>query len=378
MSQEIGFNQTLRVGGRKLHIQTQFDHDTRKVQTAIFDGGKVIDTREYFIEEEMAPASLDAEVRQFHDLVVSDLELLFHVVNKIKSTKNSSALLKLGKMFLEKGFIDEAIETLKTLNKLDPNCREVYIHLGRAFFQKGDYVAAQENLKQACDNDPNYPDVHVLLAGVYRKIQEPIQAMEALQKALALNADYVRAHLLLGLVLAESTLTLPTHPELAPPIERIKESKKHLQYALTQLDEHQRNKLISSIEKMDSREGLVESLAEIEKAIDPTIFNHHRMMVDGEFYLKFMFADLEQNRKTLDNYIKILEKAVAKHPNYADVRHSLGTAYLLRGWHNFAKALESYREAVKINPQYKKAKTNMRLLENEARGFLILLRSVLK
>jgi len=378
MATEIGFNSNLRCGSHRLRVQTGYDEGNRRVHASIFEGVNLVDTRELIFEEPPPAEMLEPEVRQFHDLVVSDLELLFHVLRKVKDAKNPDSISKLGSLFLEKGFHKEAIDTFQTLAKIAPGRADLDLHLGRALFKSGDYENAQKHLLAASEKTPNYPDVHVMLAEVFRKTQEYIKATEVLKKAISLNPDYLRAHILFGLLLAESTVQLPVHPDLPPPIERMKESKQHLQYALTLSHEPQKNHLDVGLELLESRERFEEGVAEIDKAIDSAMTNHKSLVADSEFYLKFLFADFEHSNRTLDNYIKTLEKTAAQHPDYADIRQSLGTAYLLRGWHNFARAIEAYREAININPQYQKAQKNMRLLENEGRGILLLLRAVLK
>ncbi len=378
MSREIAFNSPLRAGKRKLSIQTRYDPDSRKALTSVLDGEKLVDLRENVIDGAVADELLEAEVRQFHELTVSDLDLLFCVNDKVLAGENPDSMAKLGTLFLEKGFYDEAIDTFSTVLQRDENFENIYYLLGQAWYRKGEIDQAQENLRRAAEKRPGYPDFHYLLAEVLRKSGDHRAAAESCQKALSLNADYVSAHLLLGLIWAESTLLQPSHPEMPPPIERMKESKQHLLFAMDLVNSGQRNHLEKGLEYLESRDHLEEGLAEIEKAISPSVQSHRSVVADSEFYLKFMFADLERDNRTLDSYIKTLETAISQHPDYADLHQSLGTACLLRGWHSFTHAVEAYREAVRINPDYKKAQKNLKLLENDGRGFLILLRAILK
>ncbi len=378
MSREISFNHALRAGKRKLQIQTAFVEEENKVRTSISDNNQLVDVREWLLDDSLEEANRETEVKQYHDFVVSDLDLLFHVIEKVVSGKNPDSLFKLGTLFLEKGFFNEAIDAFTTLLAESPDYANVHFYLGQAYFRFGDTDQALYQLQQAIHSAPGYPDIHLLLAEVYRKINDPLQSIKCCENAIALHPDYLRAHLFLGLVLAESALQYPTHSELPPPIERLRESKQHLLYALSQVSEEKKQHIETGIECLDTRERLEEGIREIEKTIEPAPSNHKSLVADSEFYLKFMFSDLDRNHRVLDNYIKTLDKAINQHPEYADLQHSLGTAYLLRGWHDFARALEAYREAVRINPGFKKAQKNLKLLENDGRGFLILLRAILK
>ena len=77
-------------------------------------------------------------------------------------------------------------------------------------------------------------------------------------------------------------------------------------------------------------------------------------------------------------YTDQLKQTVDKFPKYADLRNNLGIAYLIQCRNLFLNALEQFRYALEINPQYKKAKKNLKLAENDGKGFLILLRAILK
>ena len=67
-----------------------------------------------------------------------------------------------------------------------------------------------------------------------------------------------------------------------------------------------------------------------------------------------------------------------ENPDYADVRNNLGIAHLIQCRNLFLKALDEFRGALKINPDFKKAEKNLKLAENDGKGFLILLRAILK
>jgi tetratricopeptide (TPR) repeat protein len=378
MAGDIGLNSEIQVGRRKLHLQTSFDPESHKANVSIFDGGQLVDIREMSVEDKTPPATKEQEVRNFHELVLSDLELLFFVANKVKAAKQPAAIKKLGNLFLEKGFYEEAIEHFALALKMDPAHQDCHYNLARAFFQKRDYQAALENLLIASRETPDYADIHLLLGKVYWHVGQCTMAIGEIKRAVELNSAYHQAHFALGLYLIESSATVPRHVELAPPIERIKNGIEHLRRAMAISNTYNRKIMQAGFEKLEGEKKLEEALSDFVRAYDPPPANIRSSIADGEFYLKFMFAGLGKDNKTLDHYIRAIEKTVAQHPKYADLHRSLGTAYLINGWHYFIKAVEEFREAIKINPSFDKAKKSLKLLENDSRGFLILLRAILK
>ncbi|MBN1996731.1 tetratricopeptide repeat protein [candidate division KSB1 bacterium] len=378
MTQELGFNTNIRVGKKKLHVQTAYFEDYRQASASIFSNGTLIDKRILTLNKNMDPNHIANEIKQFHELVLSDLELLFFVAEKVQSTQIASSIEKLGHLFYEKGFFDEAVQQFQLVKKLDPNSTCCLFELGQAFYAKGDYKAAIDKLEEAIQRNPDYPDVHLLIGRAYFKRGEYAKAFGAIKHSTGLNKVYHKAFYTWGLLLVESAVKSPKSTELAPPIERLKEATDYLRTAMNLSDEYNKKIIERGIEKLDNLDQLKDALEDLEKAANQPDKLTTSTIIDSEFYLKFMFAGLDKDNKELSHYIKTIEKTVSQHPDYADLRQSLGKAYLIRGWHYFVKATEEFRSAVKINPTFETAKTKLKLLENDGRGFLILLRALLK
>ena len=376
--EEISLNNDVRVGKRKLHVQTEYSGDTRSAIISIFEGGALIDRREMQFEETLTEKELQKEIKQFHELVISDLELLFLVADKVRSSQHLPSIRKLGHLFYQKGFYDEAVEQFFLIKKADSEVANVDYDLGRALYKKGDFKASLNHLQAASSKNPDYPDLLLLLGQAHWKNGDYGAAVEQMTRAIKLNDRYHQAHYNLGLVLVESTLSRPKEANLAPPIERLKEAGESLKTALELSNSYDPDLMKSGLEKLETQETIEQAFSDFENALKPSRPTSSGKTVDSEFYLKFMFAGLDKDNRELKHYIRILEKSVAQHPDYADLHQSLGVAYLIKGWHFFAKATDSYRKAVDINPGYEQAVKKLKLLENDGRGFLILLRAILK
>jgi len=378
MTDDFGLNSEIRVGKRKLHLQTSYAAESRKVSVSVFDEGRLVDKRETILDEHARQEQVRDDVQHFHDLVHSDLELLFFVANKVRVSNQPAALKKMANLFLEKGFYEEAVEHFGLTLKSDAGQHDCYFSLSRACFQMGKYQSALENLLVALEHTPDYPDIHLLLGKTYWQMNRPILAIAAFKKAIQLNDSYHQAHFTLGLCLIQSAVRDPRQTELEPPIIRVKKGAEHLRRAMALSADYQRKVMQAGFEKLEGNKNLEAAIAEFEKAYTPPAHAAKSAIADGEFYVKFMFAGLGKDNRTLNHYIKTIEKTVAQNPHYADLHRSLGTAYLINGWHYFIKATEEFREAIKINPSFEKAKKSLKLLENDSRGFLILLRAILK
>ena len=65
-------------------------------------------------------------------------------------------------------------------------------------------------------------------------------------------------------------------------------------------------------------------------------------------------------------------------PDFPDLRTKLGIATLIQCRNFLNKALHQFREASTMNPDYEKAKNNLKLARNDGKGLTILLRAMLK
>jgi tetratricopeptide (TPR) repeat protein len=378
MEEKITFTSNVKFGKRKLQVQTEKEAVSRKAIAAVFEAGRQIDSREYRFEKSAGGEQVEQEVRQFHDMVVADLELLYSTIGNVQAASNPDSYARLGGLLLDKGFVEEAVETFKTLLSMNSAYENGHYWLGKALYKKGELDEALKNLNKAITYTPDYPDLLLCTGRVYRVKKEFTAAIQNVRAALELNPDYHEALFTLGLCLIESAQLDPKNVELSAPIERIKEARGCLLRAAGLSSDYERKTIDLVIELLEDLDQWEQAVRELQKIENVKLSDSRSIVTDSEFYLRFMFADLHKEHKSLDNYIRLLERSVQQHPDYPDVRTSLGTAFLIRCWHYFGKALEEYREAVKINPDFQKAKKSLKLLENDGRGFLLLLRAILK
>ena len=110
MSFDVGLNSDIDVSSRKLHIQTSFVQEQQCANVTIFDGGSLVKKRSFQINESDSASHVEKEVKQYHELVKTDIELLFHMADKVRTSNHLHSIIHLGQLFLERGFYDEAVE----------------------------------------------------------------------------------------------------------------------------------------------------------------------------------------------------------------------------------------------------------------------------
>jgi len=374
--ENIGLNNEVVAGGRKFHVQTQYIEPNEKVVSTIFDNGKVIVTKSIEVKSAAPTSEIKQQVNKLHQDMIADLELIFYISEKVRSIKHSASNNKLGLVFLKRNLYNEAITEFKRAIEIDQDFVEAYNNLGYAYLKQKSFQEAIKAFENGIDKDSKFADLHNNLGYAYFKTDKYVEAIHELQSALKINQNYIAAIINLCLVYLKTiekktqNSNLPSVPERMEKIKQslidIKEKDQYLQpqYIETALEHLENNNITEAIHTLE--------MAEAER-LDLEYIN-----IENEFYLKFMFGGKGKDDSFILDYTNQLKQAIAKHSDYADLRNNLGIAYLIQCRNLFLNALEEFRQALKINPEFIKAEKNLKLAENDGKGFLILLRAILK
>jgi hypothetical protein len=101
-------------------------------------------------------------------------------------------------------------------------------------------------------------------------------------------------------------------------------------------------------------------------------------IVGYEFYLWLRYLPDRLDVEKLLYFEDKFTKTLADNDDYADMWNYLALIHLLLCREHFLKGLQNFKEATRINPQYTKAKNNLRLVENDGREFLSLIKAITK
>jgi tetratricopeptide (TPR) repeat protein len=380
---DIGFNDNLEVAGRKFHFQTASNIDKGNVRCEIFENGTVLATstvdfeRRRQLKTHTVESRIKNTVESLHQEMMAEIELIFLIAEKVKKLKHAPSNCKMGIMFLQNNLIDDAIEQFTLAIQNDSEYLNAYNLLGLTYIQIGQYKKAYQVYNRALEKEKKYADIHNNFGVALLHENQFKNAMREFQEALKINSKYAEAHYNLGTLYFKSTIFDKSDEFLPPPSIRIQRGYEQMQ-KLKEMDIKLFNfhfpKFIKLFETKDF-EDLTKQLEENRiKIFSKDALN----LIGNSFYLKFMYGGKGLDNEIIQKYEKRLELSTKSHFEYADIWNNLGIVHLIQCRNLFLQALDEFKHSLEINPGFDKARRNKKLVENDGKEFLILLRAILK
>ncbi|MBN2030456.1 tetratricopeptide repeat protein [bacterium] len=372
----INFSDDIHARGRKLHLQTNTLEADQKIISTLYDGGRVLCQDSGYYSSRHSTEQLKKEIEVYHSKKIEEIELLYLISAKVKTVRHPLSLNMLGLQFLKWNLLDEAISELELVIQYQPQYGEAYLSLGEAYYRRGGLSEAEQYLEKGVQVAPRYADLWQKLGRICLAQEQYKKSIEAFQSALKINPTYDEAHFMMAVCLTEA-LAKGIQEKGFPQGEICqKQIKEHLSRAAASSSRFTVPAFEQAMRMFHRSEvkGTLELLRKVDEDLTPIIdLNFHHA-----FYLKYMFGDEGRDAKSIQDYVQQLEALIKKHPTFPDLHNMLGVAYLIQCRGLFNKALHEINRACEINPEYERAKRNLKLAKNEGKGFLILLRSLLK
>lgn len=367
MNPDVGLNSDIKASKKRLHLQTSLLKEKSLLSLELFDGGELTSRRYQNVAADIS----EPKIQEIHNQIKENIEFLFEIKDDVRQRKNVPALVHLGRMFVDVGLYDQAVESLQYALRMQENSA-VNFDLAKAYYFSEQFEKAVEQLNQSPEQ---YADVHFYRGLSLWKLDRYAEALKALRQAIKINTNYAEANFYYGYVLVDSCIKKPTLPDLASPIERLKQSERYFETAVLHHEKLDENLVESGLQKAQDS-NFEEGLAILDQAHSKG-WSETQKNWSSELFLRFMYSTGNES-DVITHIIDRLSSLIDKYPEYADLRHALGSAYLIKGWYCFSKATNQFKKALDINPDFEKSLKNTRLLQNDGRGLLILLRAVLE
>jgi tetratricopeptide (TPR) repeat protein len=379
----IVIHSKLNIDSREFYIHTGSVPESKSILSEVFEKGKFIASKELSfrsrdVEDQDAKQDyLKCRAEDLHKDTIEEVNMLFYIQSKIRPLKLYLAHFKLGSIFYYRSIISEAINNFQQTIELKRDFIPAYMNLGKCFMRIGEYKKAVETLKEAYRANSEYPDLANSLGVALTFMQEYQKATSILQQALKKNPDYAEANFNLGVALFRSTVADSDLHERAVIPSRVIRYIKSLKNLERYRDEEWQETFEISLNNI--MEGnLPDILSSLEKLQLKLITYLKIDTLVESFYLRFMYGGRELDYKELEDYEDRILKLTAERQNFADYWNEMGTVHIIQCRHLFLQAVREFEKAVELNKNYTEAIKNLKLVGNIKKGFLILLRAILK
>ncbi len=365
-------------------IHTGNVDDKKEIVAEIFEEGRFVATRheEYAVRENDGDLKIKYDflseiTREFHLSVADEIEALFTVSGKIENKNTPQAHYRLGVIFLNKNFLDEAEKHFKLA--IDKQNDIIRAHFGLVIIKmiKNDYAGAikilEENEEKAGDYADfcNYMGVAQLLAGNYTK------AVSYLKKAVEKNANFLEGQFNLGVALYFSAVSNVNDEKAIGLPARVTLYLKQLSAKNKYKSTHWQKRFEEVINITKSNNHLLIK-SELEKfCLEITNLSTEKDKV-YEFFLRFMYGGRDMDLAHIANFQPHLERLEKEYGNYPDLWNDLGVFNLIKSRIYLIKAIEVFKKASNLMDGMGEGAENYQIIKGKEKGFLLLLRAILK
>ncbi len=380
--ENFGLHDKIEIYNREFHIHTGALIEHRKIISEVFEKGMFLISREHPVDLRREVPQVDydflnAITEKFHQSVIAELEAVYQIEAKLKRYRHPKSHYYLGILFLKKNLYPEAISQFKTALEQDGNFMKAYMGLGVSYLKSRKFIPALKVFQKAMSTNEKYPDFLNYYGLAYLFLDDFDHSISMFKEAIRLNPNYVEAQFNLGVSLYKSALQGAKDPEAVAvparvsiylkqvrdiPKYRIPHWQKEFNQLLELLKDNNHKMILPQLEQFQLR--LVDVLSDREKIY--------------EFYLRFLFGGKELSLETIEKYEQYFFSSSDEHTHYPDYWNDLGTFHLIKSRGLYLKAMADFEKAIALAPTFEDAQHNLKMVKSHDKGFLILLRAILK
>lgn len=378
----FGLHDKIEIYNREFHIHTGALIEHHKVISEVFEKGMFLISRERKISLRRETPQIDYDflkeiTEKFHQGVVEELMAVYNIESKLKRYRHPKSHYYLGILFIKKNLFGEAIRQFKISIEQDNNFTKAYMGLGICFLKSRKFNAALKTFQKAQSSSEKYPDFLNYFGLTYLFLDDFDHSISLFKEAIRLNPNYVEAQFNLGVALYKSALHGAKDPEAVAVPARVSiylKQVRDLQKYRTLFWQKEFNQLLDLL-KDNHHKTIIPQLEQFQLRLVDLVSDREKIY---EFYLRFLFGGKELNMETIKHYGQYFFSTHDDQNHYPDYWNDLGTFHLIKSRGLYLKAMSEFEKALSLAPNFEDARHNLNMIKSHDKGFLILLRAILK
>lgn len=380
--EDFGLHDKLELENREFHIHTGTVLKDQKIITEVFEKGMFLISRESNVNIRNELNTFDYEflnekTQEFHHQLIDEIQALYQIESKLKRYKHAKSHYRLGVLFLRRNLFEEAISQFKIAIELDKTFSKANLGLGICYLKTRQFDKALNSISILLEGDNQYPDVLNFFGLTHLFLGDHEKAMSLFKEAIQLNPNYTECQFNFGVALYKSALDGVKNPnEVTVParvsiyLKQVRNSEKYL----SNYWQNEFNKLLDILKNND-HEVIMPQLEKFQLKLVDFVSDRDKVY---EFYLRFLFGGKEIDLNILKNYQQYFDFHTQNHQQYPDYWDDQGTFNLIKSRSLLLKAMSEFEKAIEIGPNFSDAKQNLDKIKSNEKGFMILLRAILK
>jgi tetratricopeptide (TPR) repeat protein len=378
----FGLHDKIEIYSREFHIHTGALIEHRKIISEVFEKGMFLISREQLINLRRDNYVVDYDflkdtTEKFHQSVMEELEAIYQIEDKLKRYRHPKSHYYLGILFLKKNLFGEAICQFQTAIEQDNNFVKAYMGLGICFLKSRKFSSALKIFQKTQSSSEKYPDFLNYYGLVYLFLEDYDHSISLFKEAIRLNPNYVEAQFNLGVALYKSALQGARDPKAVAVPARVSIYLKQVRDLQKYRSPHWQKEFnqILDLLKDNDHKIIIPQLEQFQLKLVDLVSDRERIY---EFYLRFLFGGKELSMETIENYEKFFFSANEDQSEYPDYWNDLGTYHLIKSRGLYLKSMTEFEKALALAPDFEDARHNLKMIKSHDKGFLILLRAILK
>lgn len=370
--QTYRLNSRLATPEKEYLVQTINDSQRGRVLSSVFSEGELVETQEEPLDAGKNAEEILKRVKEAHEEKTKEFEYLIDMYRRVVQGEEIEQMVYLGQALFYKNMFLEATNLFSRATELDPEFHRGWSHLGMARFKLSMWQESCDAFAKSVELKPHYADYRNSLGEAYLAVNSCKRAVIEFEEAVKINVYYGEAYLNLALAYMLNAVRREDFKLFSNQSEKTSEMLKKAEMIMPEMVDQVYLEGQKYLDKGDIEKAFGKFLGVREKLKD------RKRQKFSNSYLRFMLASNEVNERLLSRRIRNIKDAISVNPHYADLHHELAIAYTLLGSFIHNKAVEEYNKALAINPDFERARRNMKLAENEIKGFDVLLKAILK
>jgi tetratricopeptide (TPR) repeat protein len=381
--EDIGLHNKLEITDREFHIHTGTLIEQQKIISEVFERGMFLISREIDMDVRSDNIKLfdydflNSVTQEFHQQVIDEIGSLYQIEEKLRKFRHPKSHYRLGVLFLKRNLYNEGIQQFKLAIELEKDFTKALIGLGISYLKTGKFKESLETFGSIESQTDNYPDVINYHGLAQLFLGEYDKAMSLFKDAIQLNPKYAECQFNLGIALYKSALDGVKDPKAVAVPARVSIYLKEVQGI-------QKYRGIYWEKDFNQLHELLKD--NNHKVIMPQLERFQLKLVDiaaekdkiYEFYLRFLFGGRDIDSGMINIYQGFFENNATANKKYPDYWNDRGIFNLIKSRSLYLNAINEFEKAIELSPNFTEAKKNLEKIISNEKGFMILLRAILK